>query len=167
MGLLDLFGQQTNNTPVVSSILPTAAKQQISQGILPVINADKLFLKSGEVCHYADCAIYEKKTVRKKYVRKSTGYSMPGLFKGTRINLGGGNTDVVDNVSHDTYNGVLYVTNKRIIFANEQSNFSKKVEDLVSATPYSNCIELQFEKETLKVFVPDGAIVHSVLKMIY
>ncbi|MEG2259903.1 MAG: hypothetical protein RSB78_06890, partial [Oscillospiraceae bacterium] len=97
MGFLDLFRQQPT-LPIVSSILPDVAKQEIMRGRLPILNTDKIFVKSDEQCHYIDKAIYEKKTVKKRYVRRNAGYSVPGLFKGTRINMGGGNTDVVDNV---------------------------------------------------------------------
>lgn len=95
MGLWDLFKPQPQ-TPIVTSILPDVAKQEILRGRLPILNTNKVFLKRGETCHYIDKAIYEKKTVRKRYVRKNNGYSVPGLFKGTRINIGGGSTDVVD-----------------------------------------------------------------------
>ena len=100
MGFLDLFTQQPV-VPVVNSILPDAAKQEIMRGRLPILNTDKVFLKSGEQCHYIEKAIQEKRTVRKRYVRRNTGYSAPGLFKGDRIRIGGGNTDVVDNISYE------------------------------------------------------------------
>ena len=73
MGLLDLFKPQSK-TPMVQSILPDAAVQEILRGRLPILNTNKIFLKSGEVCHYIDKAIYEKKTVRKRYVRRNSGY---------------------------------------------------------------------------------------------
>lgn len=72
MGLLDLFKPQSK-TPMVQSILPDAAVQEILRGRLPILNTNKIFLKSGEVCHYIDKAIYEKKTVRKRYVRRNSG----------------------------------------------------------------------------------------------
>lgn len=165
MGFLDLFRPQPQ-TPIVTSILPDIAKQEIMRGRLPILNTNKIFLKGGETCHYIDKAIYEKKTVRKRYVRRNTGYSMPGLFKGTRINMGGGNTDVVDNVQYDTFRGILYITNKRIIFVGDQNGFDKKIDDLIALTPYSNCVELQFSKDTYKLFVPDGNITHAVLQII-
>lgn len=164
MGFLDLFRQP--QTPIVQTIFPDIARQEILRGRLPILNTDKIFLKNGETCHYIDKAIYEKRTVRKRYVRRNTGYSVPGLFKGTRINFGGGNTDVVDNVAYDTYRGILYITNKRVIFVGEQGGFDKKVSDLIAITPYSNCIELQTSKETLKIFVPDGNVAHRVLQLI-
>lgn len=165
MGFLDLFRPKPT-TPIVSSILPDVAKQEIMHGRLPILNTNKIFLKSGEQCHYIDKAIYEKKTVRKRYVRRNNGYSMPGLFKGTRIQIGGGNTDVVDNVQYDTFRGILYITNKRIIFVGDANGFDKKIDDLIALTPYSNCVELQFSKETVKLFVPDGNITHAVLQQI-
>ena len=58
MGLLDLFKPQSK-TPMVQSILPDAAVQEILRGRLPILNTNKIFLKSGEVCHYIDKAIYE------------------------------------------------------------------------------------------------------------
>ena len=165
MGFLDLFRQQPT-TPVVTSILPDIAKQEIMRGRLPILNTDKIFLKVGETCHYIDKAIYEKKTVRKRYVRRNTGYSVPGLFKGTRINIGGGNTDVVDNVQYDTYRGILYITNKRLIFVGEQGGFEKKIADLIAISPYSNCVELQFSNDIYKIFVPNGNVTNAVLQQI-
>lgn len=165
MGFLDRLSPQAT-TPTVPSVLPDAAKQQILRGQLPILQPNNLFLKKGETCHYADRAIYEKRTVNKKRIRKNTGYSMPGLFKGTRVHVGGGNTEYVDEVQYSTIKGVLYITTKRIVFVGGNDGFDRKVEDLVAVTPYANCIELQFSKETLKLFVPDGNLPHIVLRLI-
>ena len=165
MGFFDLFKPQPT-TPIVTTILPDVARQEIMRGRLPILNTNKIFLKAGEQCHYIDNAIYEKKTVKKRYVRRNNGYSVPGLFKGTRINMGGGHTDVIDNVSYDTIRGILYITNKRIIFVGDQTGFDKKISDLIALTPYSNCVELQFSKDNYKIFVPDGNVTHMVLQLI-
>ncbi len=165
MGFLDLFNQQPQ-TPTVPSVLPEAARQQILHGQLPILEPSNLFLKNGEICHYADRAIYEKRTVNKKRIRKNTVYSMPGLFKGTRVHVGGGNTEYADDVKYSTIKGVLYITTKRIIFVGGTDGFDRKIEDLVAVTPYANCIEFQFRKETLKLFVPDGNLPHIVLRLI-
>jgi len=161
----DLFRQKPT-VPTVTSILPDIAKQEILRGRLPILNTSKIFLRAGEICHYIDKAIYEKKTIRKRYVRRNTGYSVPGLFKGTRINIGGGNTDVVDNVQYDTYRGILYITNKRLIFVGEQGGFEKKIADLIAISPYSNCVELQFSNDIYKIFVPNGNVTNAVLQQI-
>ncbi|MBU5456532.1 hypothetical protein [Oscillibacter sp. MSJ-31] len=164
MSLLDLFKQP--QPPAVQTILPNVAVHEIMNGRLPILNTDKLFLKSGETCHYIDKAIYEKKTTRKRYVRRNSGYSTPGLFKGTRVILGGGTTDQVDNVTYQTLRGVLYITNRRIIFQGEQEGFDLKVDDLIAITPYSNCVELQTSKAHYKIFVPNGNVAHTVLRLI-
>lgn len=164
MGFLDMFNQQPT-TPTVPSILPDLARQQILNGQLPLLQPNNLFLKNGETCHYADRAIYEKRTISKRRIRKNTGYSVPGLFKGTRVHFGGGNTEYVDDIKYSTIKGILYITTKRIIFVGGADGFDRKVEDLVAVTPYSNCIELQFSKETLKLFVPDGNLPHIVLRL--
>ena len=91
---------------------------------------------------------------------------MPGLFKGTRLHVGGGQTDVEDNVQYETLRGILYITNKRIIFVGEGNGFDKKIEDLVALTPYSNCVELQFSKDHFRLFVPDGSITNAVLQIV-
>ena len=165
MGLLDIFKPQAS-APTILSILPEPAKQEILSGRLPVLKTDKVFLKSGEQCHYIDKAIYEKKKVNKRLVRRGNSYSMPGLFKGTRINTGGGHTDVVDNLQYETFRGILYITNQRIIFVGESEGFDKKTDDLIAITPYSNCVELQFSKDIYKLFVPDGSVTHAVLQLI-
>ena len=141
MGFLDLFNPQPK-TPIVTTILPDIAKQEILRGRLPILKTNKIFLKNGEVCHYIDKAIYEKKTVRKRYVRRNTGYSVPGLFKGTRINLGGGKTDVVDNVQYETIRGILYITNRRIIFVGDPN----QLPPIGSGKPFVDLVNLLREE---------------------
>ena len=165
MGFLELFNIQAQ-TPTVPSVLPENAKLKILQGKIPILELNNLFLKNGEVCHYADRAIYEKRTVNKKTIRNNTRYSMPGLFKKTRIYRVGGNSTCVDDVQYSKIKGYLYITSKRIIFVGGSDGFDRKIEDLVAVTPYANCIELQFSKETLKLFVPDGNLPHTVLRLV-
>jgi hypothetical protein len=165
MGFLDLFRRKPT-IPVLASILPDAAKQEIMRGRLPILNTNKIFLKPGETCHYIDKAVYEKKIIRKRYIRRNTGYSTRGFFRGTRINFGGGNTDVVDNVQYETFNGILYITNKRILFVAPQSGFDRRLDELVAISPYNNCVELQFSRDTCKIFVPDGRVTHAALTLI-
>ncbi len=166
MGLFDFLKPKTPVPVTVNSILPDIAKQEILKGNLPILNTDKLFLKNGESCHYIDKAIYEKRKVQKKYVRSGNGYSFPGLFKGSRVRTWGGHTDVVDNVQYEMLRGILYITNKRIVFVGESEGFDKKTDDLIAITPYTNCVELQFSKEKYKIFVPDGNVANAVLQQV-
>lgn len=165
MGLLDLFKNQPQ-TPIVQSILPDIAKEEIWKGRLPILNTGKIFLKAGEHCHYIEKAIYEKKTLRRQYVRKNAGYTMPGLFKGTRVRIGGGTTDQKELPEYQLIRGILYITNRRIIFQGEQEGFDLKIADLVAITPYNNCAELQTGKGHYRLFVPDGGLVQMVLQKV-
>ena len=165
MSFLDLLNSKTT-TPSVPSVLPATAKHQIMHGQLPVLQPNNLFLKKGEICHYADRAIFEKRTVTKRRIRRNTGRSVPGLFKGTRIHVGSSTTDTVEDVKYSMIKGILYITTKRIIFVGSEEGFDRKVDDLIAVTPYANCIEFQFSMETLKVFVPDGNLPHIVLRLI-
>lgn len=164
MGFLDAFKQPS--APQIESALPAVVIQEYKQGSLPTLNASKIFLKKGEVCHYFDKAIYEKKIVKKRTVRRNNGYSMPGLFKGTRVHMGGGTSDTIENVTYNSIKGILYITNKRIIFVDDEFGFEKKVSDIIALTTYSNCVEIQFKNGTYKIFVPDGNIVNFVLRSI-
>ena len=76
MGLLDLFKPQPK-MPMIQSILPAAAVQEILRGRLPILNTNKIFLKSGEQCHYIDKAIYEKKDVYKRQAPGTAGERGP------------------------------------------------------------------------------------------
>ena len=164
MGFLDIFKPKA---PMVQSILPQVAVDEILHGRLPILNTDKVFLKAGEHCHYIDKAIYEKRTVQKRYISRKHGTSYPGIFfKDVRHHYGGRTTDVVDNVQYSTFRGILYITNRRMIFVGEQGGFDKKLDELIAITPYSNCVELQTSKETYKIFVPNGTVVHAVLQMV-
>lgn len=168
MGLLDLFNKQSiNQVPTLQTRLPDVVKKELLIGRLPILKTNTLFLKNGEVCHYMDNAIFEKRKVKNRYVRRNAGYSMPGLFKGNRIHFGGGNTDVVDNVTYEHLNGTLYITNKRIVFVGEECGFDKNISKISALTPYSNCIKLQFDNDTTyTVFIPDGNVVNMVLQLV-
>lgn len=164
MGFLDLFKPKV---PTVQSILPDVAVQEILKGHLPILNTDKIFLKPGEKCRYIDKAIFEKRTVQKRYIRRNHGTMYPGLiFKDVKHTYGGGTTDVTENVQYSTHRGILYITNRRIIFVGQQEGFDKPLSDLIAIQPYSNCVELQFNKDTYKIFVPNGVVVHAVLRQV-
>ncbi len=166
MGLLDQFFHSPQ-VPSVQTILPAAARQEILSGRLPILRTDKIFFKRGEACHYIDKAIYEKRTVKKRYLRQNYGASYKGLIlKDVRRHYGGGKTDVVDNVQYEQLRGILYLTSQRIIFVGDREGFDRRLDELVAATPRSNCIELQFGKDSYRLFVPDGNVINRALHLV-
>lgn len=169
MGLFDwLFkpSPPVQRTPNIPSILPSVAKTEILNDRLPHINADKLFLKRGEICHYADRAMLElvktKRTVNSHHV----GHSVPGLLQGNRWNIGNTISTSEESIYVKTYKGILYITNKRIIFSSNGYGFDKQFQYLSSYCPYTNGIDLQYGSTIYRLFVPDGNIVSRVIQML-
>lgn len=167
MGFLDwLFGQSKPQTPIVPSLLPEIVKDEIRNGRLPHINVDQLFTKRGEICHYADRAILIVEKTKKIVHSRNHGMSTPGLFKGDRYHWGDSTSTVDEQIETEHCKGMLYVTNKRIIFTSKSEGFDKQYRYLSSVKPYSNAIELQYGSTIYSLFVPDGAIVYAVIQML-
>lgn len=147
---------------ITDSILPLAAKQEIIACRLPQLNTNRIFLKRGEYCCYIDKAILNIHV--KKHMSKHIGRSSPGLFKGTRV--GTGITMPIDYEETKQQKGVLYITNKRVIFQAPQNAFDKQHQYLSAIEPYSNAAILQYGQTTYELIVPDGSIVNQVLKLV-
>ncbi len=162
MGLLNgLFGTPQQNQ-ISDSIMPIGARNEIMQGKLPAITANQIFLKSGETCYYLDKAILNEHTTQKVYNRG--GGSAPGLFKGTRVYYGQTRPKEYETIKQ--HKGVLYITNKRIVFQAREKGFEKQHRYLTAVAPYLNAIELQYGEKTMELIVPDGNIVNAVLQMV-
>lgn len=167
MGLLDwLFGQPKPQIPTVNSILPPNVISEISQGRLVHINTDKLFMKRGELCHYADRAILLVDKKEKTYRTKSYGGSVPGLLKGNRFHHGYSETKAQENIITEKYPGILFITNKRIVFTSKGYPFDKQFRYLSSVKPYLNAIELQYGSTIYSLVVPDGNLAYAVIQML-
>jgi hypothetical protein len=169
MGFLEnLFGLSSPPTlPTVLPIMPPIAINEIQSGRLPQLNSKNIFLKNDEICHYIDKAILLKEKVQKIYVRKGGGYSMAGFFKGTRININNGRTDVRENVVIEQFRGVMYITNKRIIFQANSNAFEKSHTSLTAISPYANAIELQYGSKSFSLLVPNGVIISTVMNLLH
>lgn len=159
MGLFDFLIQQQQ---INESILPEAAKQQLLTGRLPQINTNSIFLKSNEKCVYIDKAILNEHVKKKIY--RHTGGSSPGLFKGHRINYGTGRSKDYEEIKQ--HKGILYITNKRVIFQGQGMCFDKQHRYLSSIDPYSNAIILQYGEKSYELIVPDGNVVNAALQIV-
>ena len=138
-----------------------AAKNEIMASRLPQLNTDKIFLKRGEICSYIDKAILNIHV--KKKISSHMGHSSPGLFKGTRFHTGV--TKPIEYEEIKQQKGILYITNKRVIFQAPENAFDKQHRYLSSIAPFSNAVVLQYGERTYELIVPDGTIVDHVLKL--
>lgn len=159
MGLWNILTQQ--NT-IKESILPPAAAQEIYQGRLPRLNTNSIFLKSGEYCVYIDKAIL---TIQKKQkVYRHTGTNHKGLFGDYRVSHGRGYAKEYNEPFQ--YKGILYITNRRVIFQAKENSFEKDHSRLTSIAPFSNAVFLQYGEKMYQLIVADGGLVNQVLHLV-
>lgn len=154
-----------NRTPqqykIERSILPDVAKHEIEQGRLPIIRVSNIFLKAGESCHFVDKAILNVEKTKKYY--RQMGRSYKGLF-GNRVNYG--ETIPVEYKNTQQTKGILYITNKRLIFQARENGFEKGHKALTAVETYVNAIVLQYNQKTYTLIVADGNLVSAVLNMV-
>ena len=149
-------------TTIQGSVLPVAARNEIMANRLPQLNTDTIFLQQGEICSYIDKAILNIKL--KKRMSRHTGVSAPGLFKGHRVHTG--MTKPIEYEELKQQKGILYITNKRLIFQAPENAFEKQHRYLSSIAPYSNAVVLQYGQKMFELIVPDGAVVNQVLQLV-
>lgn len=163
MGFLtDLFFPKSPATPPeLTSILPNQAALKIETGVLPLISADKIVLSKNESCHYVEVAaiVTEKKTVESK--RDGASFR---VFKGCYYHMGKSKSEPVYETEYTK--GILFFTDKRVVFHASKNGFEQKIEKLSAITPYSNAITLQFGSKTYTLMLPDGVLAEKALKLI-
>lgn len=166
MGLFsNLFSQNSPADEHIPAIMPSGALDQIQQGIIPTMRTDKIILTREETCHFSERAILMTEKTRKRYVGRSNGVSVR-VCRGVTYRTGQNNATPVEETVTEENKGLLYITNKRIIFVSDKNAFNKKFKDLTAITPYSNAIQLQFSSKTYTVLVPDGAVVGTLISLI-
>ena len=167
MGFFEwLFGNPKETIPTIPSILPEIAKNEIRSGRLPHINVNELFTRRGEICHYADHAILVVKKDKSVRTSRHYGLSTPGIFKGDRFYTGH-SVDTLNKQFETEYRkGMLYITNRRIIFTAKDGGFDKQYMYLSSIKPFKNAIELQYGSTIFSIFVPDGIIAYTAIQLL-
>jgi hypothetical protein len=166
MGFFDwLLGNQNNKTPVLVTQMPQAALNEIMNGRVAILKTQRLILKNGEDLHYLDPAVLVVEKTHRRYVRRGGGTSFQGFF-GMRHYINHGQTDVEVDEYTEQYQGMLYITSKRIIFQSTANSFDKPHTKLSAINPYSNAIELQYDTKIYSLFVPNGSIVAQVINIV-
>lgn len=164
MGLFsDLFSSEnTSISENISPIMPAGAIAQINNGILPIINTDKIMLTKGEECHFAERAILVTEKVLKRYEGRSNGYSIK-LSKHVTYRVGKNKGRPVEEITEEKTKGIIYITNKRIIFLSDKNAFDKKYSVLTACMPYSNAVKLQFGTKPFTLMLTDGGAFGNVI----
>lgn len=163
MGIIsNLLGYVTpEQPPQLKSIYPIAATNKVMSGMLPIISADKIILLPNETCHFVDVATIVTKKTRRKTFHTGGSYR---VFKGYTAHLGQSQSVPIEE-SHYT-NGILYVTNQRVIFVARENGFDKKIKTITAITPYNNAISLQFSGKSQTLLIPSAIALNAVLNML-
>lgn len=159
MGFFSIFLRQQQ---IRESILPAAARQTLLSGRLPVLKTENIFLKADEQCVYIDKAILNEHVKKKVY--RHIGRSSPGLFKGNRITYGTGFAREYEDI--EQHKGILYITDRRVIFQSSGHGFDKPHKYLSSIESYINAVILQYGNKSYELIVPDGNIVNAALRLV-
>lgn len=62
--------------------------------------------------------------------------------------------------------GVVFVTNQRIIFVAPENGFEKKIKNLTAVIPYNDAVALQFGSQTITIMLPQAQLMAMVLQMV-
>ena len=132
---------------------------------LPIVSSNAI-LSNGEVCHYCEAAIHLK---TKNVV---VGYSSERYNTKIRISkeksIGLGDQRAV-RIRHDVQeraNGVLSITNTRIVFSGNNFAFDKKITALSSITPYKDGIAFQFGSQPYTLLTHNSEYIYEILTRI-
>lgn len=163
MGIFSyLFGtKKPVEKPQLQSILPAQAAQSIQTGSLPVLKSSKLILSCGETCSFVERAANLVKN--KYYVGQHKGGTIR-VWRGFSLRLGESESRPNYELSYSL--GILYFTDKRIVFTSKDNPFEIKLSKLTSVTPYADGLELQCGNKTYAVLLPDGNLAKQALDLL-
>lgn len=146
----------------IKSIMPKEAIRQIKEGKIPRINISNLILKEDEFCCYVDNAqTYRDKTITTGYTRKGAGVSVR-VTKGLSYHTGDGGGQAVRETERTTYFGLLYLTNKRVIFSSQKDSFDKDINKLTSVTETKNGLVIQIGSDMYEIITKSHSLFMSV-----
>ncbi len=165
--LASLFGIHLNeDPPELQSLVPQRISNEIVSGTLPTFNPSTIMLGKNETCHFMDRAALAVQKTEKEYRSRRNGSSFR-VTKNFTIHSGGSTTKPVEQSWYEFKEGVIFVTNERIIFVAPENGFEKKIKNLTAVIPYSDAIALQFGSQTITVMLPQSQLMAMVLKMVH
>ena len=164
--LASLFGVRlSEDAPKLTSFVPQRISNEIMTGQLPKFNPSTIMLAQNETCHFMDKAALAVKKTEKSYQSRRHGSSYR-VTKGFTLHSSAGNTKPVVQEWYEYKEGVIFVTNKRIIFVAPDNGFEKKIRNLTAVIPYRDAVSLQFGSQTITVMLPQAHLMAAVLQMI-
>lgn len=135
------------------SLMGMKGINEIKEGRLPVIQGTNLNLAEDESCCYMDNAYtFKDKTVTTGYTGKQSGVSIR-IAKGISYHTGGSGSRAIRQTQRTTYNGILYITTKRVIFTSQNESFDKEFDKITSIQEAKDGVIIQIGAHTYSIVV--------------
>jgi hypothetical protein len=135
-------------------------------GNLPKFNPSTIMLGKNETCHFMDKAALAVKQKERSYATHRYGSSYR-VTKNWTMHSSNGRAKPIDQEWYEFKEGVVFVTNERIIFVAPEHGFEKKIKNLTAVIPYTDAIALQFGSQTINIMVPQSKLMAMVLQMVH
>ena len=130
------------------SLMGKAGMRTIHDGKLPNIQGTNLNLSSNESCCYMDRAYtFKDKTITTGYTGKHNGVSIR-IAKGLSYHTGASGSQAIRQTQRTTYDGVLYLTTKRIIYTSQKESFDKTFDKITSIQEAKDGLIIQIGSNT-------------------
>lgn len=153
------------STPVFEKIKNRSLKLSENDP-LPVVSHSPVLLQNGEICHYSGKAQQVRtKNVIVGHTGGGAGISTR-IMKGVYLKTGKTTSKAIRADVQETSDGIISITNKRIIFSGEKWSFDKSIQSLSSITPYSDALSLQFGSTQYTILIGPAEYVLSILTRI-
>lgn len=165
--IIDIIKVLTNSSSnVKGSLMNRETLNLINKGELPNIQVGNLNLSADESCCYADKAYtFKDKTITTGYTGKSSGVSIR-IAKGLSYRTGGGNSQAIRQTQRTTYNGILYITNKRVIFTSQDESFDKTFDKITSIQEAKDGLFIQIGSHTYSIITKTHSEFIKVFNMV-
>ena len=162
-----LFGVHlSEDAPQLQSLVPQRISNEIMTGQLPKFNPSTILLGKNETCHFMDKAALAVKQKERSYSSRRSGSSYKVTKNWTMHNTHG-TTRPIDQEWFEFKEGVVFVTNERIIFVAPEHGFEKKIKNLTAVIPYTDAVALQFGSQTINLMMPQSQLMAMVLQMVH
>ena len=164
--IASLFGIRLNeDAPQLQSLVPQRITNEIMTGQLPTFRPSGIMLAQNESCHFMDKAALAVKQTEKIYQSRRSGGSYK-LTKNYTMHSSNSRSKPIEQEWYEFKEGVIFVTNQRIIFVAPENGFEKKIKNLTAVIPYSDAVALQFGSQTITVMLPQAQLMAMVLQMV-
>lgn len=162
-----LFGiKLSEDVPNLQSLVPQRVANNIITGQIPKFHPSTIMLGKNETCHFMDKAALVVKQKEKSYATQRTGSSFR-MTKNWTMHSSNGRTKPIEQEWFEFKEGVVFVTNERIIFVAPEHGFEKKVKNLTAVIPYTDAVALQFGSQTINLMMPQAQLMAMVLQMVH